>query len=307
MALRLILVATVFAMSLPVPSRNQSKDFLTDLNQELAEIITAIKKELPDPAVSPLILAQSQPTSQSPQSDTKQITPAPQIAKQSENKLPMNESGNKPEPVQPTQAVESPLDLAFSVIVEEFVHETELTNLEVARNHVNTIPAQTVTIDLMPAPSAEDILHQQKLLQATPTSPVRSSLSVNGSWDDIDYFRDELDLTYQPVELFEELAAKPVHRLTAELPQAWDAVVANISLPETEVLVIEPVKTVDITKTMSDADWWELTRMEPAATVAQAPEQTPPATEPNKPEIKKALRLTAEALAAWSHVFVRAY
>lgn len=291
MALRLILVATVFAMSLPVPSRNQSQTFLNELNQELAAIVTAIKNEIPDNEnVSPLV-------------NSNQV--APEIS-QNVTTLPLNQTMStgldKPE-------VESPLDLAFSVIVDEFAREATLASLDEARDHVNQIPVEIVKMDLIPAPSAEDILQNQPLLNDLRNGTVHRLVAATGDWAFDEFCVGE---TNQVVEILAEDRPEVVHqthRLIASLPEHWEAVIsemATFNLVETTgLLSLEPTDNKEFT----DVSWWELTRLD----LVEAPqpdlssETSTVESQPNKPEIKKALRLTAEALAAWSHVFVRPY
>lgn len=290
MALRLILVATVFAMSLPVPSRNQSQTFLNELNQELAAIVTAIKNEIPDNEnVSPLV-------------DSNQV--ASEITQ--DVTLPLNQTKStgldKPE-------VESPLDLAFSVIVDEFAREATLASLDEARDHVNQIPVEIVKMDLIPAPSAEDILQNQPLLNDLRNGTVHRLVAATGDWTFDEFCEGE---TIQVVEILAEDRPEVVHqthRLMASLPDHWQSAIsdmATINLVETiGLLSLEPTDDKEFT----DLSWWELTRLdlveEPQPILAS--ETTSADSQPNKPEIKKALRLTAEALAAWSHVFVRPY
>lgn len=290
MALRLILVATVFAMSLPVPSRNQSQTFLNELNQELAAIVTAIKNEIPhNENLSPFV-------------DSNQV--ASEITQ--DVTLPLNQTKStgldKPE-------VESPLDLAFSVIVDEFAREATLASLDEARDHVNQIPVEIVKMDLIPAPSAEDILQNQPLLNDLRNGTVHRLVAATCDWTFDEFCEGE---TIQVVEILAEDRPEVVHqthRLMASLPDHWQSAIsdmATINLVETiGLLSLEPTDDKEFT----DLSWWELTRLdlveEPQPILAS--ETTSAESQPNKPEIKKALRLTAEALAAWSHVFVRPY
>ncbi|MFM1801516.1 MAG: hypothetical protein RJA81_868, partial [Planctomycetota bacterium] len=173
MALRMFLVATVFAMSLPLPSRDDGQNLLNTVNQEIAAIVTAIRNELPRDDEH--LLAESS-------------------AKIDKTKTPGVVAPHSKAVNEEVQRIESPLDLAFSVIVDEFAREATLANLDDVKNQIQIIAPEPVIVKaLVPPPAAEEVVQDLVRIRTRSISEPTRVQGPVGNWSDIDLCVSEPD------------------------------------------------------------------------------------------------------------------
>lgn len=286
MALRMFLVATVFAMSLPLPSRDDRQNLLNTVNQEIAAIVTAIRNELPRDDEH--LLAES--AAKIDKSTTPEVVAPLSMAVSEE-----------------VQRIESPLDLAFSVIVDEFAREATLANLDDVKNQIQIIAPEPVIVKaLVPPPAAEDVIQDLVRIQTSSISEPTRVQGPVGNWSDFDLCVSEPDLITNVISENSLEESVILHRSLDPLSEEWQQEVAEFST----VKAVEDEQTLVGFSTenspMSEEQWWDYSGLEMDISTNTTSVNTSDESR-EQPEIKKALRLTAEALAAWSHVFIRAY
>lgn len=266
MAVRLILVASVFALSLPLPDRQFNNDLYEMVNAELSAVLSTVSNESYLPAslsVETLIADNSKEIKDAALALPLAQTPSP-VAHFEANEVELiKEPVKMPEHVA-NKSVESPLDIAFDVIQEQFAAEAEAFTVAEAAAHVQRIPLTESVHALPPAPAAEDLTdHQADLHLASLDQVIRVNGPV-GSW--------------AMVEL-----------ITEDSPEA---ILSDV--------VVAPKPGIEI----SESEWFAITALELEPDVAgevallESPE---PAT-PEVPDLKRAMRLTLDAIAAWSNL-----
>ena len=277
MALRMFLVAMVVAMSLPLPNSNRCNLLLEELKTELSATVGSIQNEWPR-VEQYATLADVKP-------DTPIEQPLAMVQPPAETRA---------------EALESPLELAFSVIVEEYARDAA-THLSVdeARDHVAMIPMPDMDHPLPPAPEATELLaHQQSLALIAPPAPI--ALPVDGPigpW--------EAEFICLESEQMEPVAVElgPISVASADIGPWADfldgiEIASKLQLPQNE----QPPQLQVVDTALPD-HWLEIVNVAQIEITPQAANaaEKPPVV------ISKALRLTAEALAAWTQVVVRPY
>jgi len=266
MAIRLLLVASVFALSLPLPDRQSPNDIYQLVNSELSEMLSTVRnepifetiasisspladnsKEIQNAALALPLAESPSPASLFPSNEVELLKPAPEAKE-----------------VFAVEKVESPIDLAFDVIQEQFAHEASAFSLEEAAHHVSKIALAEPATSLPPAPPADDLKEHQADLHRAQISKTIFVDGSAGSWAEVDLITTE----------------------------ATETVLGNLPLATPELAEI------------SDAEWLAYTALEPEPAddyeIAMAPAADVAHAE--KPELRKAVRLTLEAIAAWSNL-----
>lgn len=266
MAIRLLLVASVFALSLPLPDRQSPNDIYQLVNSELSEMLSTVRNEPIFETIAPisssladnskeiqnaalaLPLAESpSPVSLFPSNEVELLKPAAEVKK-----------------VDAKDKVESPIDLAFDVIQDQFAQDASAFSLEVAAHHVNKIALAEPATSLPPAPPADDLKEHQADLNLAEISKTIFVDGPDGSWAEVE-------------------------TIAADAPET---VLSNLQF--------STPKAVEI----SDAEWLAVTSLEPEPAddyeITMAPADADAKAE--KPELRKAVRLTLEAIAAWSNL-----
>ncbi|MFM7318731.1 MAG: hypothetical protein ACKO5E_17440 [bacterium] len=267
MAIRLLLAASVFALSLPLPDRQSPNDIYQLVNSELSEILSTVRNE----PVFETVASVSGPAAD----NSKEIenaalalplaeTPSP-VALFPATEVELLKPAVEASQVIAEKKVESPIDLAFDVIQEQFASEASAFSLAEADHHVSRIPVATGNHDLPPAPAADDLKEHQADLHLAEISRTILVDAPVGAWAEAD-------------------------AIAADSPET---LLGNLEMTKPE------------SQEMTELEWLALTRLEPEATDELAFATEPAAEEtarPETPELRKAVRLTLEAIAAWTNL-----
>lgn len=279
MALRMFLVAMVVAMSLPMPNSGSCNQAFHDLKAEFSAVVGSIQNEWP--LAAPLKRVTEMETAQATE------PPAQELPKPVEEK-----------PV----VIESPLELAFSVIVEEFARDAAShLSVDEARNHVAVIPMPDMNHPLPPAPEANELIdHQETLVLINPPTPSVHRLEAPlGRWEMETVCLPTDD---EPARFLEVVETIRVVSLDIGPWADVDVAVETKSAAEQaksdqprDMQVVAPLPVPEL--------WLEIADISQMATLES------PAPEPAKSPvvISRAIQLTAQALAAWTQVVVRPY
>jgi len=275
MALRMILVAMVVAMSLPIPNTSSCNQLLHEIKSEISAAAASIQNEWP----------QLQATSAEHKIEAALAAP-----------VSIEKAAPEAEP-KPAQ-LESPLELAFSVIVEEFARDAaDHFGVAQAREHLDAIPMPMPDMGhpLPPAPDANELLaHQQALAVIdVPTQLVHRHNGPIGAWESemICLIPDQEESLSIPVETVRVYSTGIGHWAFA-----LDGVESD-SMMESTLIENQP----ELQSAPLPEHWQEIAEVSQMETLPVQAQSAKPVV------ISKALRLTAEALAAWTQVVVRAY
>lgn len=279
MALRLVLVAMVVAMSLPIPNANNCNLLLQELKREINATLGSLQNEWPG------VEHTTQPA---------QVPAALTDASDVETEQPQAE----PNPAR----LESPLELAFSVIVEEFARDAaDHMHVSKAQEHLAVIPMPDMPTPLPPAPDASELVAHQQTLSLIDT-PVLVVHRLEGpieawEWESLCPIQPEVDQLPRMNE--------PSHVTSTEMGP-WADLITQISTPaEFESATAEQTTARIETEMSAPEHWLKLAEMAQMESTSPAPLQQPQHQRPVV--ISKALKLTVEALAAWTQVVVRPY
>lgn len=279
MALRMILVAMVVAMSLPIPNTSRCNQLLQELKAEFSETISSLQNEWPGPEET------AQPIETTVAQDA--VTPVAEM-----------QTDSQFEPA----ALESPLELAFSVIVEEFAHEAANQHpVHQAKSDLAVIPMPDMNHPLPPAPEANELLvHQHTLALIDPPSLVVHRL--DGPIHD--WERETICLIQPEAEPISSLI-EPARVVSQDIGPWADLITEISTTAEFETATNEQLNVPTATNPPLPGHWLEI--IEIAQMESASPSQFYPPQEQSPVVITKALRLTVEALAAWTQVVSRPY
>jgi hypothetical protein len=295
----MLLVAMVVTLSLPMPDMGTCQFFVTEVNHEIANAFMTLRNEIPvsapDKSTEIVVKEISPVTIEIP------VTEIPEVV----TKSAKIES----------KSIESPADLAFELIQEEFAREASEFTIQEAKAALARIGVKPVELPLPPAPAAEDlILPASDLAQVNVVKVIRVT-SPDGVWDSLSFMKPEFE-------------SNPFYILTIESSTEssslgdWELITAQVCpLEESWLIPDDPfAKTsvkddVDnILEVSTESEWLAIlssdqspmSRVEPDHHDLVTSRTTPPENAP-KAVIKNAIRLTAEAIAAWSQLVTKAY
>lgn len=303
MALRMLLVTMVVTMSLPIPDLGTCHHYLAEINQELAGIASSLRNEIP---VSPLKKQQAQPEPKLtvfqnplPASPTTILKSADQVVSTS----PI---------VSVKQAMESPSDLAFELIQDEFAREATEFTLQEAKNTLARIQIKAVDHALPPAPPAEEFLHSKPVLKSLEASHVIRVMSpAVTQWEVLSYMiAEQLDIP---------IADQPAIQLANSVSLGdWSQIVTEscglVSFADVSQLIShrqEP-SSIDLSEDPGESQWLAMVSIN-RTSKRQIDELETKTSGPSKTEnqpkvvVRNALKLTAEAIAAWTQIVSRSY
>ena len=304
MALRMLLVTMVVTMSLPIPDLGTCHHYLAEINQELAGIASSLRNEIP---VSPLKKQQAQPEPKLsvfqnplPASPTTIFKSADQVVATS----PI---------VSVNQAMESPSDLAFELIQDEFAREATEFTLQEAKNTLARIQIKAVDHALPPAPPAEEFFHSEPILKSLEASHVIRVMSpAVTQWENLSYSRlEQLDIP---------IADQPAIHLANSVGLGdWSQIVTEscglVSSADVSQLMIshcQDPSSIDLSEDTGESQWLAVVSIN-RTSKRQIDELETKTSSPSKTEnqpkvvVRKALKLTAEAIAAWTQIVSRSY
>jgi len=303
MALRMLLVTIVVTMSLPIPDLGTCHHYLAEINQELAGIASSLRNEIP---VSPLKKQQAQPEPKLsvfqnplPASPTTIFKSADQVVATS----PI---------VSVNQAMESPSDLAFELIQDEFAREATEFTLQEAKNTLARIQIKAVDHALPPAPPAEEFLHSEPILKSLEASHVIRVMSpAVTQWENLSYSRlEQLDIP---------IADQPASHLANSVSLGdWSQIVTEScglvsSADASQSISNRPESSsIDLLEDPGESQWLAVVSIN-RTSKRQIDELETKTSSPSKTEnqpkvvVRKALKLTAEAIAAWTQIVSRSY
>lgn len=303
MALRMLLVTIVVTMSLPIPDLGTCHHYLAEINQELAGIASSLRNEIP---VSPLKKQQAQPEPKLsvfqnplPASPTTIFKSADQVVATSPS-------------VSVNQAMESPSDLAFELIQDEFAREATEFTLQEAKNTLARIQIKAVDHALPPAPPAEEFLHSEPILKSLEASHVIRVMSpAVTQWEVLSYMTvEQLDIPIadQPaIQLANSVSLGDWSQIVTEscgLVSSADASQSISNRPESS--------SIDLLEDPGESQWLAMVSIN-RTSKRQIDELETKTSGPSKTEnqpkvvVRNALKLTAEAIAAWTQIVSRSY
>ncbi len=299
MALRMLLVAMVVTLSLPMPDMGTCQFFVTEVNHEIANAFMTLRNEIPVSAPD-----------KSTEIVVKEISPVT-------IEVPVTailEVVTKSAKVE-SKSIESPADLAFELIQEEFAREASEFTIQEAKAALARIGVKPVELPLPPAPAAEDlILPASDLAQVDVVKVIRVT-SPDGVWDSLSFMRADIAPTPFSME-----TSEPTTKISSL--GDWSLITAEVcpvevswSLPD-DPFAKTAVKDINdnILEVSTESEWLAIlssdqspmSRVEPGhhdlVTRRTSPQENSP-----KAVIKNAIRLTAEAIAAWSQLVAKAY
>lgn len=299
MALRMLLVAMVVTLSLPMPDMGTCQFFVTEVNHEIANAFMTLRNEIPvsapDKSTEIVVKEISPVTIEVP------VTEIPEVV----TKSAKIES----------KSIESPADLAFELIQEEFAREASEFTIQEAKAALARIGVNHVEIPLPPAPAAEELVFPDPGLAPVDAVKVIRVTSPDGVWESLSFMKPEFE-------------SNPFYILTIESSTEssslgdWALITAQVCpLEESWLIPDDPFAKTSV-KTNSDkiievsteSEWLAILSSDDAPISMVEPnhhdELTDRTTTPeNAPKavIKNAIRLTAEAIAAWSQLVTKAY
>ena len=299
MALRMLLVAMVVTLSLPMPDMGTCQFFVKEVNHEIANAFMTLRNEIPVSAPY-----------KSTEIVVKEISPVtvevPVTA--------ITEVVTKPAKIE-SKSIESPADLAFELIQEEFAREASEFTIQEAKAALARIGVKAVELPLPPAPAAEDlILPASDLTQVDVVKVIRVT-SPDGVWDSLSFMKADIAPTPFSME-----PSEPTTKISSL--GDWSQITAEIcpvevpwSLPDDPFAKTAVNDITDNNLEVSTESEWlailssdqsPMSRVEPDHHDLVTSRTTPPEKAP-KAVIKNAIRLTAEAIAAWSQLVAKAY
>jgi len=299
----MLLVTIVVTMSLPIPDLGTCHHYLAEINQELAGIASSLRNEIP---VSPLKKQQAQPEPKLsvfqnplPASPTTIFKSADQVVATSPS-------------VSVNQAMESPSDLAFELIQDEFAREATEFTLQEAKNTLARIQIKAVDHALPPAPPAEEFLHSEPILKSLEASHVIRVMSpAVTQWEVLSYMTvEQLDIPIadQPaIQLANSVSLGDWSQIVTEscgLVSSADASQSISNRPESS--------SIDLLEDPGESQWLAMVSIN-RTSKRQIDELETKTSGPSKTEnqpkvvVRNALKLTAEAIAAWTQIVSRSY
>ena len=299
MALRMLLVAIVVTLSLPMPDMGTCQFFVTEVNHEIANAFMTLRNEIPVSAPD-----------KSTEIVVKEISPVtievPVTA--------ITEVVTKSAKVE-SKSIESPADLAFELIQEEFAREASEFTIQEAKAALARIGVKPVELPLPPAPAAEDLILPASDLAQVDVVKVIRVMSPDGVWDSLSFMRADFAPTPFSME-----PSEPTTKISSL--GDWSLITAEIcpvevswSLPD-DPFAKTAVKDItdNILEVSTESEWLAIlssdqspmSRVEPGHHDLVTSRTAPPENAP-KAVIKNAIRLTAEAIAAWSQLVAKAY
>lgn len=310
MALRMLLVAMVVATSLPIPNADHFQRLLQNLRQEFSATANSIRNEWPEIELHSTALTRPTQTVPTDQQPAPFVPVAPTTSEMREAATASAEpvvvtSLEKDLQAIPKQ-VESPLELAFSVIVEEYAREAASNQLvEEVKANLATLPMPEIYQPLPPAPEASELVaHQETLARIEANSVNRVASNDLGVWEESTLALID-DSTGNEVS---EYVTAPIALVTTIDLGPWATIVSGdqISKPE-EQAVIAPPKTAKATPdrlpTPVPGHWLEIADISSVETTSHVAV----ISKPEPVVVSRALKLTVEAIAAWTQVVVRPY
>jgi hypothetical protein len=290
----------VVTLSLPMPDMGTCQFFVAEINHEIAGAFMTLRNEIPVSAPSKsneIVHNEISPA-------TIEVVPSPANP----------ELIAKPEKIE-SKSIESPADLAFELIQEEFAREASEFTIQEAKAALARIGVNHVEIPLPPAPAAEELVFPDPGLAPVDAVKVIRVTSPDGVWESLSFMKPEFE-------------SNPFYILTIESSTEssslgdWALITAQVCpLEESWLIPDDPFAKTSV-KTNSDktvevsteSEWLAILSSDDAPISMVEPnhhdELTDRTTTPeNAPKavIKNAIRLTAEAIAAWSQLVAKAY
>jgi len=295
----MLLVAMVVTLSLPMPDMGTCQFFVTEINHEIANAFMTLRNEIPvsapDKSTEIVVKEISPVTIDVP------VTANPEVVTKSE----------KVE----SKSIESPADLAFELIQEEFAREASEFTIQEAKAALARIGVKPVELPLPPAPAAEDLVFPDSGLTQVDVVKVIRVTSPDGVWDNLSLMIPEFapnPFSMEPSEPTTKISSLGDWSLiTAEIcpvEVTWslpDDPFAKTSVKDNSDNALD-VSTESEWLAILSSDQSRMSRVEPDHHDFVTSRTSPPENAP-KTVIKNAIRLTAEAIAAWSQLVAKAY